>query len=109
MRERIIELLNDEIYDICDVFTPDEIAEELASVVDELNNGESTGEFSLGVYLFWVLNKQDGIVSCSNTEEGCTGVSRTLYFPFYEDDDDPDAGLKNLIEMVNEAWYACVN
>ena len=56
-----------------------------------------------------VKNTKGGFVSVSDDES--TGVSNTLYFPFYCSDDEEGwfAGLCSLASMINEAWYNCNN
>ncbi|UKK52693.1 hypothetical protein [Prevotella sp. E2-28] len=115
MKQRILDLLNDEVYDICDAFTAEEFAGAVISVLSGITEHSEKRPIvigqvvtvQLGKYIFKVSNKHKGFVSCSDTENGCTGTSETMYFPYYYDSDDPDAGLKNLIEMMNEAFYAC--
>ena len=117
MKERILELLNDVVYEICDEFGNERVAELVIEIVDKINNHVTPRRISIGEpvdveigkFQFRVNNRHQGFVSCSDTEEGCTGLSETMYFPYYHDSDDPDAGLRNLIEMLNEAYYACVN
>jgi len=113
MKQRILDLLNDEIYDICDEFEQQSVAELVIALVGRLERNLATMgrvvSCELGKYIFKVCNKHGGFVSCSDTEEGMTGVSSTMYYPYYQDADDEDAGLKNLIEMVNEAFYTCTH
>lgn len=56
-----------------------------------------------------IRNCYRGSVSVSDDE--CTGVSNTSYYPFpyREDDDDLFAAWLNLAQMINEAWYHCKN
>lgn len=117
MKEKILELLNDEIYDICDEFEPTSVADAVECILcrlkaKEVCNPACLGPVvtcELGSFTFKVSNKHRGFVSCSDNDNGCTGVSRTEYYPYYTDDDGSDDGLKNLIEMMNEAFYACIN
>lgn len=110
IREKISELLNDECYDICEEFEPASVAVAVETIISELEQNlaelrthVATCEF--GRYTFKVSNRIGGFVSCS--DENGTGVSETLYYPYYYDEDGD--GLKNLIEMMNEAFYHCVN
>ena len=52
-----------------------------------------------------IRNCLRGSVSVSNDE--CTGVSETLYYPFPLNDDDLFGAWLNLAQMINEAWYQC--
>lgn len=107
-----MELLNDDVYEICEEFEPQSVAAAVAMVIDRLTNRRGlpinrTVDVELGKYQFRVNNRINGFVSCSDTDEGCTGISRTLFFPYYEEDDD--SGRINLIQMMNEAFVACSN
>lgn len=116
MKERILELLNDVVYEICDEFGNERVAELVIEIVNGIGRhvtqrGISIGEpvdVEIDRFQFRVNNRHQGFVSCSDTEEGCTGLSETMYFPYYHDSDDPDAGLRNLIEMINEAYVSCI-
>ena len=60
------------------------------------------------IWNVYVQNWQGGSVSVNTDTE--TGASRTLYLPFYEDEDEGWlCGLNNLADMINEAWYHCEN
>lgn len=54
-----------------------------------------------------IRNCLHGSVSVSNDD--CTGVSNTLYYPFPTDDEDVFGSWLNLAQMINEAWYQCNN
>ena len=110
MREDLIEFVNNEPLDILDEFTAEEIAECVLSIAERLMvrdfcNGHliKYGRPNID-YLYHVSNKVGGVVSVS---DACsTGVSNTLYKPFYSDDEDGYfTGLCNLAQMINEAWY----
>lgn len=102
------EIFEDEIYDMCDAIEQDAICKKLRYAASQFSRGSRTVLFVLGGYCFKIVNCVNGFVSCSNPD--CTGVSRTLYKPFPNDDDHDDKErFKNLIEMMNEAWYSCVN
>lgn len=113
LRERIEEILHDEWYDILDRVEVIDFVDAVESVVNGIGEHVSgfriiigsVVECTLGEYNFKVSNTYKGFVSCS--DDNGTGVSHTEYYPYYYDSDDPDAGLKNLIEMMNEAWYLC--
>lgn len=113
MKEKVLELLENEWYDICDAYEPVSVAllvEELVLRIKSRESDECLGSVvsaQLGSSVFKVNNSLNGFVSCSDVDEGCTGVSNTLYYPYYEGEDND--GLKNLLEMVNEAWYAADN
>ena len=110
IRERISELLNDECYEICEVFEPASVADAVETIISRLEHNLAdlrthVAMCELGRYTFKVNNRIGGFVSCS--DENGTGVSETRYYPYYYDEDVD--GLKNLIEMMNEAFYHCVN
>ena len=56
-------------------------------------------------YYIKLNNNYKGFVSVSTCDE--TGVSRTEYYPYKVEEDDPSdiPALANLAEMINEAWY----
>lgn len=58
-------------------------------------------------YKIKVANHLNGFVSVSSDD--CTGVSRTLYYPFMLNDEDVFGAWLNLAQMINEAWYHCNN
>jgi hypothetical protein len=59
-------------------------------------------------YIIKVNNTLGGWVSVSDENTGDTGVSNTMYYPFFKDDEDGYfAGLCSLADMINEAWYIC--
>lgn len=104
----IDEIFEDEIYDMCDEISQDGISKKVHYAAAQIGRGSRTVMFSLGGYLFKIVNCVGGFVSCSNPDS--TGVSNTLYKPFPNDADHDDRErFKNLIGMMNEAWYLCVN
>lgn len=112
MRDDLIEYINDELLDMLDEFTEQEIADAVLAIASHLSLPAKEVSYSLssdgGIwdYQIKVSNTLRGFVSCSNDE--CTGVSRTLYYPFFKDDEDGYfAGLCSLVSMINEAWYLC--
>ena len=104
----LVTFINDEPLDMLDEFTDDEIATEVISIANRLIHRDfCNGHLRKGKidYLYHVKNDLNGFVSISNDE--CTGVSRTCYYPFFDDEDGFFAGLCNLAQMINEAWYLC--
>lgn len=107
LRGILDEIFEDKIYDMVDAIPQEIICEKLTELDHEITFG-SVNDFELEGFAFRVNNRLGGFVSCSN-EEG-TGKSDTLYLPFPCDrDHDTKEMFKNLIDMMNEAWYACVN
>ena len=113
-REDLIEVIRDINPDMLDEFTEDEIADCVLEIATKL------GTFSKGKvvehklikfsdrgnkdYQIKVNNTICGFVSVS--DDSSTGVSSTQYYPFFTDDEDGYlAGLRSLVEMINEAWY----
>ena len=107
LRGILDEIFEDEIYDIIDAIPQEIICEKLT----ELNEGISLNrvkDFMIEDFAFRVNNHMGGFVSCTN--ENGTGISNTLYYAFPMDGEhDTKEMFKNLIDMMNEAWYACVN
>ncbi len=107
LRGILDEIFEDEIYDMVDAIPQEIICEELT----ELNEGiglNRVKDFMIEDFAFRVNNTHGGFVSCTN--ENGTGVSYTLYYAFPNDGEhEPKEMWKNLIDMMNEAWYACVN
>lgn len=105
-----MEYITDEILDILDEFTEEEIADLCISIGKRLVHRD----FCLGHlikygrpnrdYMYKVNNQYKGFVSLS--DDCSTAVSRTEYYPFFSDDEDGYfAGLCSLADMINEAWY----
>ncbi len=113
MIEKVLEMLDDVVYDICEVYEKEDVAKMVATFANKLDRYHRHEEYKLGKHKFKVSNTIRGFVSCSNIEDGNTSVSNTLYIPFYcetnEETEEVECedGLRNLIEMINEAWYAC--
>ena len=110
LNEMISEFLNDEIYDMMDEFSDDDVVEAVGRAVRGMR---IFGVFSLklGGYRFKMSNYNKS-VSCSTDD--CTGVSRTEFKVYWEEEEsdgstyNPD-GVKNVIEMMNEAYYHCIS
>ena len=107
LRGILDEIFEDEIYDMVDAIPQEHICDVLCKEEVSLNT-RNVFQFRLGDYIFKVNNTHGGFVSC--TDENGTGVSYTLYYAFPNDGEhEPKEMWKNLIDMMNEAWYACVN
>lgn len=105
MRKILDEIFEDEFYDMCDEIPQEEIYSRLSTVFFMLNLGSKTQTFKLHGYVFKVYNYYHGWVSCSNSEQ--TSVSYTEYLPYPNDGEhDKKECYKNLLDMMNEAWYA---
>lgn len=110
-RDELIEYINDDILDLLDEFSAGRIADEVISIGNRLlHRNECAGHIIENGwdYLYKVHNTQpNGYVSVSSAA-GHTGVSRTIYYPFYEDEEEGYLpALCNLAGMLNEAWYYC--
>ena len=108
----LVTFINDEPLDMLEEFTDEEIATEVISIARRLLHRDfCNGHLKKGKidYLYHVDNKQFGSVSMSNNDDSY-GVSKTMYYPFYKDDEDGYfAGLCSLAQMINEAWYLANN
>lgn len=108
LHEVLTEIFEDEIYDICDEIKQDAIIKSVTSMALYFAKNGKTMMFNLGGYQFKVSNKVGGFVSCSNDYE--TSVSRTMYLPFPNDGDhDLKECCKNLLDMMNEAYFSLVS
>ena len=108
LSEILNEVFEDEIYDICDGINQNAIIKSVTTVALNILHGAKTMTFNLGGFQFKVNNRDGGFVSCSLNSY--TAVSNTLYMPFPNDGEhDTKECCKNLVEMMNEAWYACNN
>ena len=116
MKEDLVEYINDENLDILDEVSAEEFAGQVIKIAQRLTffmtyQPQKTihgviGNIENGViWNVYVYNMKGGWVSVSDDES--TGVSRTLYYPFYCSDDEEGwfAGLTSLASMINEAWY----
>jgi hypothetical protein len=115
-REDLIEEIRDLNPDMLDEFTEDEIADCVLDIAMKL--GTTSGrviDYTLikfsdrgnKDYQIKVSNTHGGFVSVS--DDCCTGVSKTLFYPFYITHGEAICGLASLVEMINEAWYLCKN
>ncbi len=112
LREDLMENVN--VLDMTEVFSPEDI---VSCVIDiAMLLGEKSGrviDYTLHKfddrgnkdYQIKVINTYGGSVSVS--DDCCTGVSNTLYYPFFADEDGYLSGLLSLMDMINEAWYNC--
>lgn len=111
LREDLIEHINEQPLDMLEEFEAEEIADKVIDIARTLVVRKFTnGHFKNGRadYLYSINNQNGGWVSVSDSD-GVTGVSRTMYFPFFCDEDGYFAGLTSLASMFNEAWYHCKN
>lgn len=112
----IKEVLSNECYDIVEDLGEEKVVKIVKQLVDQLYDPAkaviSIGKqvsTSCGRFSITLCNRHKGFVSVSNCNRGNTSVSRTEFYPYYFDSDDRLAGLTNLVEMINEAYYDCVN
>ena len=112
MKEDLMEYINNQPLDMLDEFPEEEIADCVLAIASHLMLPANVVEHEVKNYgyIFKVNNSHGGFVSCSDKNTGDTGVSRTLYFPFFKDEEEGYfAGLCSLASMINEAWYLCNN
>ena len=112
----LVDFINDEILDIVDEERM--TAERFARLVQITGNRvrfcsrNKVADFSFKMggreYAVRVNNHHKGFVSVTN-DDGDTGVSYTEFYPFFEDEEGWFAGLCNLAQMINEAWYLADN
>lgn len=114
MKEDLMEYINEVPLDMLEEFPEEEIADCVLAIASHLMMPEKVVEHHLvaigGIwhYLIKVNNTIGGFVSVSGEEVGTTGVSNTMYYPFFKHDEDGYfAGLCSLASMINEAWYLC--
>ena len=114
MKEDLMEHIVNEPFDMLDEFPEEEIADCVLAIASHLMLPAKVVEQPLtscgGIYNYQIKvnNHLRGFVSVSYEETGCTGVSETMFFPFFKDDEDGYfAGLCSLADMINEAWYIC--
>ena len=109
----LVTFINDEPLDMLDEFDADYIACEVISIARRLMFRDfCNGHIKKGKndYLYSINNKAGGWVSISDGDTGDTGVSTTMYFPFFKDEEEGYfAGLCSLASMINEEWYHCNN
>lgn len=117
MKEDLAEYIKDEILDVTDEMSAEEFAGQVIKIAERLTFFKKSrpqmaihgviGNIERG--MIWnvkVNNTLGGWVSVS--DDCSTGVSNTLYYPFFKDDEDGwFAGLTSLASMINEAWYYC--
>lgn len=108
--DKLAEMIDDENLDIVDGenITADEFADYIMCLSELLGSCWLINDEYKG-YKIKIRNCLKGSVSVST--DSCTGVSRTLYYPFpyRKDDDDLFDAWINLAQMINEAWYECIN
>lgn len=112
--ESLKEFINEENLDMLDEFSAQQIANVVINMAEAFKHGNKVVQMPLFSkmthkgYFLKVNNNYQGFVSVSHIEQ--TGISRTEYYPFFADEDEGDfAGLCSLAQMINEAWYSCVN
>ena len=109
MKEDLMEYMTDENLDMLNEFTEEEVADCVLAIASHLLLPAKVVEHEIKEYgyIIKVNNEYKGWVSVSDRNTGTTGVSNTLYYPFYEEDESYFAGLCSLASMINEAWYHC--
>ena len=113
MKDDLMEHITDENLDMLNEFPEEEIADCVLAIASHLMFNEVVTEALTSCGGIWnyqikVNNKHQGFVSVSCEETGCTGVSETMFFPFFKDEEEGYfAGLCSLADMINEAWYIC--
>jgi hypothetical protein len=114
MKEDLMEYIINEPLDMLDEFPEEEIADCVLAIASHLMlpakvvTEPLTSCGGIWNYQIKVNNKHQGFVSVSCEETGTTGVSETMFFPFFKDEEEGYfAGLCSLADMINEAWYIC--
>lgn len=115
------EVLDDEVYDVCDVYSREDIEDMMQDIyrkfvhcfsyfgLDHCNIESKLRHVRNAramKYSIKICNSAAGS-SVSVSSYTSTGVSRSLYFAFDVKSDDLYEQVKNLMDMINEAWYAC--
>ena len=116
----LVEYINDECLDILERESAEEFAGQVIKIAQRLTffmkyQPQKTIHGVIGnvekgyIWNVKVNNVHGGWVSVSDDES--TGVSNTMWYPFYCSDDSDGwfAGLISLASMINEAWYHCNN
>ena len=116
LKDDLMEYIADEPLDMLDEFTEEEIADCVLAIASHLMLPAKVvahrliSNSEIWNYQIKVNNECQGWVSVSCEETGTTGVSKTMYFPFFKDEEEGYfAGLCSLADMINEAWYQCNN
>ena len=110
-KDDLMEFIQDEPLDMLNEFTEEDIADCVLAIASHLLLPAKVVEHEIKDYGYIVKinNTHGGWISVSDMNTGDTGVSNTMYFPFFKDDDGYFAGLCSLASMINEAWYHCNN
>ena len=110
-KDDLMEFIQDEPLDMLNEFTEEDIADCVLAIASHLLLPAKVVEHEIKDYGYIVKinNTHGGWISVSDMNTGDTGVSNTMYFPFFKDDDGYFAGLCSLASMINEAWYQCNN
>ena len=115
----LVEYINDECLDILERESAEEFAGQVIKIAQRITffmkyQPQKTIHGVIGnvekgyIWNVKVNNVHGGWVSVSGDES--TGVSNTMYYPFFKDDEDGYyTGLISLAQMINEAWFACNN
>ena len=115
----LVEYINDECLDILDIVSAEEFAGQVIKIAQRITFLKRSrpnmavhgviGNVEKGnIFNVKVNNSLGGWVSVSDDDS--TGVSNTMWYPFFSDDEDGwFAGLTSLASMINEAWYHCNN
>ena len=116
MKEDLMDYIINEPFDMLDEFPEEEIADCVLAIASrimifkEVVTEPLTSCGGIKNYQIKVNNIYRGSVSVSDEDSGTTGVSETMYYPFFKDDEGSFfAGLCSLASMINEAWYLCNN
>lgn len=96
----INEVFEEENYDIFDEFSETDIKELVNKLIAARDAVVINAK--LGDYIIKVSNKRKSYVSVSGVDG--TGVAHSEYYIFHEDKDLYDC-IKDLLDMLNEAWY----
>lgn len=114
LQEELVEVMENDCLDILNDVEPNKFADQVIKIAQRIVIFMSKPQMAIhGVIgdfnkkTIWnvkVNNNNDGWVSVSDDLATC--VSETRYIPFYKDEEAGwIAGLQNLAQMINEAWY----
>lgn len=119
LHEELVEVINDDCLDILNEVDAGIFANQVIKIAQrivifmasrpQMSIHGVIGDFTKkAIWNVKVCNLEGGWVSVSDNSATC--VSDTLYKPFHNDFDDGWLeGLKNLAQMINEAWYKLTN
>lgn len=104
-----VENLENESYDLQDSFKNEAIALAVADLEAKLHSNANNATVQMGDFIIKARSTRTASFVSVSHEDCGTGVSRSLASLVDGKRPATDDEIKNLVEMVNEAWYHCVN